>query len=157
MNLTEWINHEYPTLDANLLYKRAAHHQLVFVNGIIASLFPLNGVQVVGEHAAKNCRLPVYQILDPKAGDSEAITFRGNFHDWTVVRSLPSHAMIGDRLTSILTKNGAPYGYEGMEGFSDAAPYAKQLDEIESVWDRMSYRCCSDYELYALLLTMSEW
>ena len=66
-------------LDDNLIYKKAAENQEIFMRDDVGHNLLKSHVFVISTHMSKSCRLPVYYI---KMMNGIKVIMRGNFYDW---------------------------------------------------------------------------
>lgn len=122
--LQEWMNEHLFTLADDLIYKKAAVAQAVFVRDTV--LHPLvpqfetreaNPPRVVSCHRSKSCLLPVYSIDTGQLGVQ--LVFRGNFFNWMV--SVDSSYDVPDNFFSLVNRepNQGAINPVYCEGFKD--------------------------------------
>ncbi len=154
--LQGWFREWLAEADANLLYKKSAEAQIMFVRDdlgrALASSWQQwsgedeNGeggaVTVIGEHRSKSVRLPVYHVALPGI----ELVLRDNFYNWKVsVRSdAPIHNVVG---WGLFREDEEIHGVY-CEGFPREwvhGPYAKDSR-------RFTVELSGEYEVYAFCL-----
>lgn len=139
-------------LDDDLLWKKAAEHQEIFVRDKIGMHLTKSPIFVVSTHMSKSCLLPVYAF---KLSNGIEFIMRENFYGWVIsirspftIEKLPSFCH-GD--------GGSEKNYAGdisdcyCEGFHDSWVYAFANENFKY----STFRVYDDYDLYTLIYLLN--
>ena len=145
--LIEWMRNW--ELDKNLIYKKAAESQAIFVRDEIARHLLRVPVFVVSTHTSKSCLLPVYSFV---MNNGINVIMRENFYGWVVSLkanhrfSLPEDLVHGDG------GDNPSLSECYCEGFEYSWVHAYGVNQITETTVRVD----SDYELYTLFYQLNK-
>lgn len=140
-------------LDDNLIWKKAAEKQMIFVRDKIGRHLSKSPIFVVSTHYSKSCELPVYAF---KLSNGIEFIMRENFYGWVVsIRSpftidkLPDFCT-GDTLCSENPEGDIHKCY--CEGFSESWVYKYKKENF----NYSTFRVYEDYDLYTLVYLLNK-
>lgn len=140
-------------LDDDLIYKKGAERQEIFVRDMIGRHLAKSPIFVVSTHMSKSCLLPVYAF---KLSNGIEFIMRENFYGWVVsirspftIEKLPSFCH-GD--------GGSSTNYSGdisecyCEGFRASWVYAFENENFKY----STFRVQENYDLYTLVYLLNQ-
>ena len=140
-------------LDKDLIWKKAAERQEIFVRDEIGMHLTKSPIFVVSTHMSKSCLLPVYAF---KLSNGIEFIMRENFYGWVVsIRSpfaidkLPDFCT-GDTLCSENPEGDIHKCY--CEGFSESWVYKYKKENF----NYSTFRVHDDYDLYTLVYLLNK-
>lgn len=141
-------------LNENLIYKKAAEHQAIFVRDDVGLNLLKSRVFIVSTHMSKSCVLPVYYI---KMMNGVKVIMRGNFYDWKLSVELPYkykkdvNLIPEDCMSNHVTEGGKyskiPDCY--LEGFK--SEWAWDAYNPNDVPTKFTIECPDEYRVYVVL------
>lgn len=145
-------------LDENLLYKKAADRQAIFIRDTICRNLLKTPCFVVSHHMSKSCLLPVYFF---KLTNGIEVICRDNFYGWVVSIKTPS-AECAINLSSDLAHGDSKDG----DGIRNGNIYPVYCEGFKEEWvypyksnHALTVRVDSDFHFWALMreLNAYEW
>ena len=140
-------------LDSNLIYKKAAENQMIFVRDKIGTHLAKSPIFVVSTHMSKSCLLPVYAF---KLSNGIEFIMRENFYGWVV--SIRSPFTI-DKLPDFCHGDGGKdknYAEDisdcYCEGFRESWVYSFANENFKY----STFRVHEDYDLYTLIYLLNK-
>lgn len=137
-------------LDDNLLFKKSAINQMIFVRDKLCHDLFKAPVFVVSTHTSKSCKLPVYGFVMPNGIN---VIMRDNFHGWVVSMWVDENKPKFSLERKILEENNvSDINPCYCEGFKEewVFPY-----EIENTLGT-TFRVFDNYDLYTLFYLLSK-